>query len=75
MVARRRNHGTTLYIGHLDGNSSAQYPASDGVGAERGISDLASITSGEYAGMFAALRSGPPSSLTIFTFDAKGKEK
>lgn len=67
--------GHTVYVGDLNGHITAQYPASDVIGNEGAISDLAAITTGEYAGLFAALRSGPPSSVTIFTFDESVKKK
>lgn len=70
--------GYTMYVGDLIGNVTAQYPLSDYnmIGSRGSIIDLALVTSGEYAGMFAAAEyNRAPYKLTIFTLDQPGKKK
>jgi hypothetical protein len=46
------------------------------IGSRGSVMDLALVTSGEYAGMFAAADyNRAPYKLTIFTLDQSGKKK
>jgi hypothetical protein len=63
--------GWTFFVGDLNGNISAQYEASELIGVGN-ILDLATVTTGEYAGTLAAV-SMEPSKLILFTLPKSKK--